>query len=137
METTDFNLAAGWLFLRLTAGVLFFFQGYDKIFKVGVVQVVETFNEPFRQNPLPHFLLKPMVLLSSYAEMLGGLLLALGFLKDYAACVLAGDLAVVAFVFSSLKPMWDMQYYFPRFVMIVALLMIPNGSDHWALDYLL
>ena len=125
------------LLLRVTGGMLFFFQGYDKVYKVGVKQVVETFNDPFQKTPLPRFMLKPMVLISSYLEMICGLLLAFGLFRDVALYLLAADLAAVALMFSAMKAMWDMQFFFPRFIMILLLLLLPSATDQFCLDNLL
>ena len=137
MENTELNFSIGMLLLRVTGGMLFFFQGYDKVYKVGVKQVVETFNDPFQKTPLPRFMLKPMVLISSYLEMICGLLLAFGLFRDVALYLLAADLAAVALMFSAMKAMWDMQFFFPRFIMILLLLLLPSATDQFCLDNLL
>jgi putative oxidoreductase len=137
MENTELNFSIGMLLLRMTGGMLFFFQGYDKVYKVGVKQVVETFNDPFQKTPLPQFMLKPMVLVSSYLEMICGLLLVLGLFRDVALYLLAADLAAVALMFSAMKAMWDMQFFFPRFIMVLLLLLLPSGTDRFCLDKLL
>lgn len=135
MLTFD-TFAIGVALVRLTAGILFFFQGYDKVFRVGIQQVIDTINEPLRKAPFPNGWLRPMIVLSSYVEMTGGILLALGLFGDVSLALLAADLVVVAFVFSATNAMWDMQFYFPRFAMIVLLLLLPTGGDHYRLDEL-
>ncbi|MFM2207854.1 MAG: hypothetical protein RL213_1829 [Bacteroidota bacterium] len=134
MGTTEINTATALLLLRLAAGALFFFQGYDKVFKVGVSQVVETFREPFQHTLFPNAFLKPLVWLSSYLEMVGGLFLAVGLFRDASLWVLAADLAAVGIAFSSMKAMWDMQFYFPRLILVVALLLLPAAWDSWSID---
>ena len=137
MENNELTISVGLLLLRVTAGMLFFFQGYDKVYKVGVKQVMETFNDPFQKTLIPQFLLKPMVWLSSYLELICGLLLALGLFRDVSLYLLAANLAAGAFMFSSMKAMWDMQFFFPRFSMILLLLLYPSSSDLLSLDKLL
>lgn len=134
MEINEMNSAVGLLLLRVTAGMLFFFQGYDKVYKVGVKQVIETFNDPFQKTPLPQYMLKPMVWISSYLELVCGLLLAAGLFRELSLYLLAANLAVVALMFSSMKAMWDMQFYFPRFFMISLLLLYPSTGDFFTLD---
>jgi uncharacterized membrane protein YphA (DoxX/SURF4 family) len=133
MELNLHNLPVALLLLRITAGTLFFFQGYDKIFKVGIRQVVDTFNTPFQKIPLPQVMLKPMVLFSSYLELVFGLMLALGLFRELSLYLLAADLAAVAIAFSAMKAMWDMQFYFPRFVFVVFLLLLPSEADTYTL----
>jgi len=127
----------GVLLVRMTAGILFFFQGYDKVFRVGIHQVIDTINEPMKKAYLPDGWLRPMILLSSYIELIGGLLLALGLLGVFPQLILGADLLVVAFVFSTSNAMWDMQFYFPRFIMIVFLLLVNQKADVYRLDGLI
>lgn len=137
MELNELNFSVALLLLRVTTGALFFFQGYDKVFRVGVRQVVDTFQEPFQRTLFPNGLLKPLVWSSSYLEIIAGLLLAVGLFRDVALWLLAADLAMVAIAFSSMKAMWDMQFYFPRLVLVGALLLLPSGPDRWCLDRLI
>lgn len=134
MEINQWTFAAGMLLLRFTAGVLFFFQGYDKIFNIGLNNVVQTFADPMKKTLIPQALLKPLVLVSSYVEMLAGLLLALGLFREWALFALSADLAFVALSFSSMKAMWDMQFFYPRFTMVTALLLIPSSGDRFCVD---
>jgi uncharacterized membrane protein YphA (DoxX/SURF4 family) len=131
------NLDIVTLLLRLVTGTLFFFQGYDKIFKVKIINVVRTFDDPMVPSFWPKSLLKPMIAVSSFAEMIGGIFLFFGLLKFYTLSVLSLDLLFVAFSFSSIKAMWDMQYFFPRFLFILMIWTIPFASDVYNLDRLL
>ena len=131
------DLSVGLLLLRLTTGMLFFFQGYDKVYKVGLKQVVDTFKDPMQRTLIPGNFLKPLIGLSSYIEMFAGVFLALGVFRDISLYLLAADLAAVAIAFSSLKAMWDMQYFFPRFLFVFLLLMIPAEADSFTLSRLL
>ena len=124
------------LLLRLVTGTLFFFQGYDKIFKVKIINVVRTFNDPANPFIWPQYFLKPLIAISSFAEMIGGIFLFLGLFKYITLSVLSLDLLFVAFSFSSIKAMWDMQYFFPRFLFILLIWAIPFSADVYNLDYL-
>jgi len=123
------------LFIRLLAGCLFFYQGYDKVLRVGVTGVIDTFREPANLRKLPVVLLSPLAYFTSYVELIAGFLLIIGFVKYYALLLLGIDLLLVAFAFSMLKPMWDMQYYFPRFILLVALLLLSSQWDTYSVDY--
>lgn len=131
------NLDIVSLMLRLVTGALFFFQGYDKIFRVKIANVVRTFDDPMNPSIWPKSLLKPLITISSFAELIGGLFLFLGLLKFYTLSVLSLDLLFVAISFSSIKAMWDMQHYFPRFVFVLLLWVIPFGNDVYSLDRLI
>jgi uncharacterized membrane protein YphA (DoxX/SURF4 family) len=129
--------AIGILIVRITTGILFFFQGYDKVFRVGIKKVVETIAEPLKKAPFPDRWLLPMIALSSYIEITGGILLFSGLLGDLPLALLAADLVMVAFAFSATTAMWDMQYYFPRFAMVITLFMLPSNADHFRMDIVL
>ena len=64
-------------------------------------------------------------------------MLFVGLGRDIALYVLASELVFVAIAFSLIQPMWDMEYFFPRLVFIIALLLIPGGWDKFSLDYVL
>jgi hypothetical protein len=62
-------------------------------------------------------------------------MLIFGLLKYYALYALGADLLVVALGMSLLNPMWDMQYVFPRLLLILFLLVFPSSLDILALDH--
>ncbi|MFM8432566.1 MAG: DoxX family membrane protein [Bacteroidota bacterium] len=128
----EFSIAL--MLLRVTAGILFFFQGYDKLFRLGTSRVLDTIADPIRKTLFAIPVLRPMVFISSWVELLGGLCLILGLFKSYALYALSADLAIVSVIFSLMKAMWDMQFYFPRFAMIVALLLLPTKADIFTLE---
>ena len=122
--------------LRVILGVLFFFQGYDKIFNLKISGVVETFQMDFENKKIPRFFLLFAAYFSSYTEILSGLLLILGFLRFYALCALGLDLLLVSVAFSVLQPMWDMRHVFPRLLFLIALLVMPSQWFMFGLDKL-
>ena len=130
------NNAIAILLLRTVTGILFFFQGYDKLFNVRINNVVRTFSEPLNKLHIPTFLLKPTIAFSSIIELICGFLLFFGLFKNIVLLFLAGDMIIVALIFTSMKPMWDMQYYFPRIIFIFILLLISPETDIFSIDYL-
>ncbi len=133
----DFNLQLALLLLRCVTGILFFFQGYDKVFNVKIDGVMNAFGDSFNQKNISRSLVRPAITISSYAEMICGVLLVFGFQRDLALAILATDLVFVSLIFSMIKPMWDMQHFFPRFVFIIALLILPKEFDVFSIDHLL
>ncbi|TAH42020.1 MAG: DoxX family protein [Bacteroidetes bacterium] len=134
MTETEFYNSLALFLLRTVTGIIFFFQGYDKIFNVKIKNVVETFQEPIDKTYIPNSLLKPFSWITSSLEMLGGLLLIFGVLRGMGLVLLSIDMLLVAFAFSNIKAMWDMQYYFPRFIFLLILLLLPQEWDLWNLD---
>ncbi len=123
--------------LRVILGILFFFQGYDKIFKVKIPGVIEFFKEESKHRPIPGFLLSSSAYFTSYVEFLCGGMLILGIFKYAALYMLGVDLILVCGAFSMLKPMWDMQLLFPRLILLGIVLFLPSSWDILTLDHLL
>lgn len=123
------------LITRVFLGILFFSQGYDKVFKVKIKGVVETFEYPVISKHFPKSLLTLIAYFTSYVELIGGFLLIIGFLKYYALYFLGFDLILVAVAFGMIKPMWDMQFVFPRLLLLLILLVMPSQWDVISVDY--
>ncbi len=81
--------------------------------------------------------MKALIRISSWIELVAGALLIVGFQRDTALILLSADMLVTGIIFTLIKPMWDMQFYFPRLVMLVFLMIIPPGWDIFNLDSLL
>ncbi len=132
----EYNFQIAELFIRLFAGILFLFQGYDKIFNIKIANVINSFmNESER-----HHIIRPLVVAISYftsiTEFIGGLALILGLFTNFALYFLGIDLILVCFAFSLMNPIWDMKHVFPRFILIIILLLIPNEHNKLSLDYI-
>ena len=123
--------------LRVILGILFFFQGYDKVFRVKISGVRDFFRTEMIGRNVPGFVLGSSAFLTSYIELISGALLIVGLFKTAALYMLAFDLIIVSGAFSLLKPMWDMQLLFPRLILLAALLYLPEQWDLLSLDHLL
>lgn len=132
---SEIKLHLAELFVRLFTGILFFFQGYDKVFKVKINGVIAVFNENAQQDHVPHFILVWMSYLTSFIELIGGVLLFLGLFNAWATTFLCVDLLLVSAAFSITKPMWDTKHVFARFVLLIFLLSIPEEWHHYSLDH--
>lgn len=121
---------------RVFLGLLFFFQGKDAVFGVGLKQVVAAVEAPLSRKGVPRFLIVAGSWFTSYAELVGGVLLVLGLFKYIALYMLGIDLVIAAAVFGIVKPMWDMQHVFPRLVLLLFLLVSPAEWDVLSLDHL-
>jgi uncharacterized membrane protein YphA (DoxX/SURF4 family) len=125
------------LFIRLFCGIIFIFQGYDKLFKVKLNQVIDTFDVEAEKKHIP----KPFVVFSAFyssiVEFFGGILLIVGLFKPIVLILLGFDLIMVAFAFSIIEAMWDMKHVFPRLILLSALMLIPTEWAIFSIDYLL
>ena len=125
------------LFIRLFCGIIFLFQGYDKLFKVKLNQVINTFDDEAEKKHIP----KPLVVFSAFyssiVEFFGGILMIVGLFKPIVLILLGFDLIMVAVAFSMIEAMWDMKHVFPRLVFVSVLMLIPAEWGIFSLDYLL
>jgi uncharacterized membrane protein YphA (DoxX/SURF4 family) len=134
--TSDINFAVALLTVRVIAGILFFFQGYDKVFKVGMKEIHATMKAGFGNKPIPDFLITVIAAFTSWVELLCGFLLIAGFFKYYASYLLCLNLIVVVLGFSISKPMWENSHVFIRLLLLIILLLTPVEWDRFSLDYL-
>ncbi len=126
MSQTDLNFSIAEVFIRCFLGILFLFQGYDKLFVVKIKNVVNAFHKETDRKHIPEFLLVFTSYFTSITEFFGGILLITGVLHQYTPILLAINLLIVAFAFSFLRPMWDMQHVFPRVVLLTLTLLLSN-----------
>jgi len=128
---------AAYLIARLFLGILFFVQGYDKVFRVKVQTVYTTMLPSFNRLNMNSTLVKIMAYITSYLELVGGFLLILGLFTKVALVLLGVDLLIVAIGLGMLTPMWDMQHAFPRLILLLILLVLPDYWNIFSLDELL
>lgn len=120
---------------RVFLGLLFFLQGYDKVFRIGVKQVIQTIHMPLSAKGVPVFFSTMGAYFTSYIELLCGALLIIGFVKYYCLYLLGFDLLFAALAFGIVEPVWDMRHIFPRLVLLIFLLIIPSQWDVISVDY--
>ena len=136
METLVINHEAVLTFvLRVILGILFFFQGYDKVFKVKINGVTSFFRQELGEIRVPGFILVLTAWFTSLVELICGAFLIVGLFKSYALGLLGIDLILVTGAFSLIKPMWDMQLLFPRLILLAILLYLPSQWDVISLDH--
>lgn len=131
------NLYIAELMIRLFAGIVFMFQGYDKLFRIKIPGVVDAFKVESENSRIPGPLLSGLAYYTSYVEFFGGLFLVMGFLTNYTLYALGLDLIFVTIAFSFLEPMWDMKHVFPRLILLVALLLLPEQIRQISVDCLI
>lgn len=135
-ELSLYHKPVGVLIVRLFLGMLFFFQGYDAVFRVKPRNVVRAFETQLGNRNMPRFLVHTGAYYTSFIGLLGGFLLVLGLFKYIALYLLGIDLLLTAFAFGVIRPMWDMQHVFPRLLLLFLLLLLPDSWDVFSLDHL-
>jgi putative oxidoreductase len=136
-ELSLYHKPVGVLIVRVFLGMLFFFQGYDAVFRVKPRNVIRAFETQLGNRNMPGFLVAGGAYYTSFVGLLAGLLLILGLFKYIALYLLGIDLLLAAFAFGLIKPMWDMQHVFPRVLLLFLLLVLPESWDVFTLDHLL
>jgi len=134
---TEAHIAIAGLLVRSIAGILFFFQGYDKLFNIKMEEVVNTFMQDAQSRNIPRPVVAFISYLTSLIELLCGFTLIAGAFITYSALLLGLDLVLISFAFSVVQPVWDTRHVFPRLVLIVTLLLLPAGAHLFSLDTLL
>lgn len=133
----DYNFAVFELVFRLFCGVLFIYQGYDKLFVVGMKNVIETFSQEANRQHVPKFFVVLSSYFSSIVEFIGGALLILGLFKPIVLTLLGIDLVIVAIAFSTIQAMWDMKNVFPRLMLVGILMVTPHSWEYFSLQNLI
>lgn len=122
---------------RIFCGIIFLFQGYDKLFKIKIGGVVDTITLESRNRNVPRFLLGFMAVFTSLVEFFGGIFLIVGLFKNVVLTLFGLDLIFVAIAFSYMNPVWDMKHVYPRLILIILLFAMPNDWSYFSLDHLI
>jgi putative oxidoreductase len=122
---------------RVFLGLLFFFQGYDAVFRIKIKYVIEAYENSFANKGIPRFLTVCGAWFTSCVELIGGVLLIVGLFENAVLYFLGIDLIIASIAFGIAKPMWDMRYVFPRLALLLFLLVTPSAWHIWSIDHLL
>lgn len=131
----NLNRTIAVLTTRLLLGFIFLMQGFGKVFTWGVERVynMDFFHETYK-NLLPDFITYATAYYTSYVELIGGLLLVLGFKTDYALYALASVLVIVTFGHGLADPIWDLSHVMYRAILLISILIFPKEWDRFSTD---
>ena len=124
------------IFARLLLGLIFFWQGFGKVFTIGVVNLYKNGFKSYETTFLPVFLIKFTAYFTSYAELILGFFLILGLFRKQSYWGLALVLLIVSFGHGLQTPIWDLQHVFVRSAFLV-FLMMTFEKDTLSLDTLI
>ena len=125
------------LIARLFLGFLFFFQGYDAVFKIKIKNVIITYQNTFQRNGITTILTICGAWFTSCSALIGGLLLIVGLFEYIALYLLGINLIITAIAFGMNTPMWDTRFVFPRLILLLLLLIVPPNWNIYSIDNLL
>lgn len=134
---TEYKTEIAALFIRLVLGFLFFFQGYEKIFRIGIKQTEDAVAGAMLRTSLPPSLVRAVALISSITELSCGILLIAGWMIYPSLILLSVNLLLVVFAMSLRESLWDMRFVWPRIVLVAALFLLPENSHLISLDHIL
>lgn len=134
----ELNRSVALLTMRMLLGLIFLMQGYGKVFTMGVENMFHSgfFYGTFK-DLLPDTVIWSTAYYTSYVELIGGLLLVLGFKSRYALFALASVLIIVSFGHGLAEPIWDLSHVMYRAILIIGLLLLPTEWDNYSLDRLI
>jgi uncharacterized membrane protein YphA (DoxX/SURF4 family) len=121
---------------RIFLGLLFFFQGYDAVFKIKIKNVIDTYQNTFIVKGIPKYLTVCGVWFTSCTELVCGALLILGLFEYCSLSILGINLILASIAFGINTPMWDTRFVFPRLILLIFLLIVPTTWNAWSLDSL-
>ncbi len=122
---------------RVFLACLFFFQGYDAVFRIKIKNVVQTYQNTFANSGIPRSATIFGAWFTSCSALVGGVFLALGLFNYFTLSILGINLIFTAIGFGINTPMWDTRFVLPRLLLIVFLLIVPHEWHAWSLDALL
>lgn len=134
---TEHKIEFAALFVRLILGILFLLQGYDKIFRIGLKQTEDAIAGALTKTGIPSSLVRLTTTISSYTELLCGILLIAGWMIYPALLLLSANLILVVFAMSLRESLWDMRFVWPRIILIVVLLLLPETAHRISVDHIL
>lgn len=118
------------LLVRVILGLIFFWQGYGKVFTWGIDNLIQMdFFLPTYENLLPTPIVIATAYFTSLSELLGGLMLVLGWKRDWALYMLSIVLFIVTFGHGLATPIWDLSHVMYRLLLILILFLLPKEWD--------
>ena len=136
MKTT-INRQVALLIIRLTLGFIVLMQGFGKVFSMGVENMYSSYMQPTFAEKLPNFVIYGTAYYTSYVELIAGLLLIIGWKRDYALYFIGSVLIIVSFGHGLEQPIWDLSHVLFRLLPLSALLLLPSEWDKYRLDTLI
>ena len=111
------------LFARLMLGLILFWQGYGKVFKMGVDKLYAGAFKSYEETFLPTFVVKFTAYFTSYGELIFGALLILGLFRKVSYFGIGLILIIVTFGHGLQAPIFDLQHIFVRSAFLVFIAM--------------
>ncbi|MBK9284908.1 MAG: hypothetical protein IPM51_11425 [Sphingobacteriaceae bacterium] len=122
---------------RVFLGLLFFFQGYDAVIKIGMKQAVDAIRQPLYGKGIPDFFIVAGTWFNALTVFICGFLLIFGLFTIPCLFLLGASLIVASIGFGLHTALWDMKHVFPRLILLIFLLCVPVEWHLFSIDTLL
>jgi len=129
------NQSIAFALARVILGVLFFMQGYEKVFKIKMRSIVNAYQLPINRSYIFNFFIWGGTIFTSYCELICGPLLILGVFTNYALYLIAIDMVIAVMGMSLQEAMWDMKFVWSRLALTIFLLVCPDSWNCISIDY--
>lgn len=136
----DDGQARAWaiLFARGVLGLIFFMAGVWKVFELGPAGHVRRYFLPFQDTFLPTWSLWLVGAVIPVIELIGGLLVLIGWRSRLALVSLGVVLVIVTFGHLLHQPLYAFhEHVIPRLVLLLFLLVMPHDVDRFSVDHFL
>ena len=126
-------------FTRLLLGTFFLMPGWYKVFELtptehARIMLVEGYSDSWIPTPI----LWTLGTAIPFLELIGGLLLIVGYQVRLVLYSLGALLLVVSYGHLLKEPFFDVTtHIMPRAILLIVLLAIPRDQDRWSMDILL
>jgi putative oxidoreductase len=128
--------ATGVLLIRILLGGLFFYQGFEILFISGIGLAHADIFVSNSSILLPDKLIRFSILIISITQLSGGILLIVGFLRNYSLYILSILILFITFSFGDVNVIWQFENTVFKAVLLISLLMLPIEWDKWSVDNL-
>lgn len=124
---------------RSLVGIVFTMAGYWKVFELGAHQHAQQFFvEGFQEYWLPDWFLYPLGWIIPFVELIGGLLLLIGWKIRFSLSMLGVLLLITTYGHALRQPLFDIDgHTFTRIALILFVLMQKPGIDCLSLQHFL
>ncbi len=139
LDVTDAQ-ARAWaiLFARGVLGFIFLMAGSWKVFELGPAGHVRRFFLPFQDTFLPVWSLWVAGSVIPFVELIGGLLVLIGWRVRVASIALGFVLLVVTFGHLLHEPLYAFhEHVIPRLALVLFVLAMPQDADRFSIDAIL
>jgi uncharacterized membrane protein YphA (DoxX/SURF4 family) len=133
------NIGTASFFIRISLALFVGMVGYYKVFVMGVdIHAQKFFIDGFKDHWIPQWLLLVLGYIIPYIELVCAALLLVGLFVRWNLIIIGGLLLIVAYGHLLQDAFYNpVSHWLPRFILMIALLLIYSEKDRWSLENIL